>query len=110
MCYCLNFQDTYRSSSSSDPFDSLSSELYEHLSSLDNSPCDETFNDPLPWSIDLQDEISSLAASLQDSLLLHQKSIRKTPKRPPDGYLCHLCFCKGHYIKDCPQVRIFKII
>lgn len=23
---------------------------------------------------------------------------------PPDNYLCHLCFLKGHYIRDCPQV------
>jgi hypothetical protein len=29
---------------------------------------------------------------------------KKKMRRPPDGYLCHLCFCKGHYIKDCPQV------
>ncbi|XP_050298594.1 zinc finger CCHC domain-containing protein 24-like isoform X2 [Anthonomus grandis grandis] len=26
-------------------------------------------------------------------------------KRPPAAYLCHLCFQKGHYIKDCPQAR-----
>ncbi|CAG9767373.1 unnamed protein product [Ceutorhynchus assimilis] len=26
-------------------------------------------------------------------------------KRPPTTYLCHLCFQKGHYIKDCPQAR-----
>lgn len=25
-------------------------------------------------------------------------------KRPPASYLCHLCFQKGHYIKDCPKV------
>lgn len=25
-------------------------------------------------------------------------------RKPPEGYLCHLCFCKGHYIKDCPEV------
>ncbi|XP_070545222.1 zinc finger CCHC domain-containing protein 24-like [Ptychodera flava] len=30
---------------------------------------------------------------------------RKTGKRPPPTYLCHLCFQKGHYIKDCPQAR-----
>ena len=30
---------------------------------------------------------------------------RKPCKRPPSSYLCHLCFNKGHYIKDCPQVR-----
>ncbi|XP_066598670.1 zinc finger CCHC domain-containing protein 24-like [Prorops nasuta] len=30
---------------------------------------------------------------------------RKPTKRPPSTYLCHLCFKKGHYIKDCPQAR-----
>ncbi|XP_029639152.1 uncharacterized protein LOC115214193 [Octopus sinensis] len=30
---------------------------------------------------------------------------RQTSKRPPSHYLCHLCFRKGHYIKDCPQAR-----
>ncbi|KAI4876692.1 hypothetical protein NFI96_027643 [Prochilodus magdalenae] len=30
---------------------------------------------------------------------------RKPSKRPPPNYLCHLCFNKGHYIKDCPQVN-----
>ncbi|KAK6301392.1 hypothetical protein J4Q44_G00274450 [Coregonus suidteri] len=29
---------------------------------------------------------------------------RKPSKRPPPNYLCHLCFNKGHYIKDCPQL------
>ncbi|KAG8178255.1 hypothetical protein JTE90_000355 [Oedothorax gibbosus] len=29
----------------------------------------------------------------------------KPTKRPPPSYLCHLCFKKGHYIKDCPQAR-----
>lgn len=29
---------------------------------------------------------------------------RRPIKRPPPSYLCHLCFQKGHYIKDCPQV------
>lgn len=32
----------------------------------------------------------------------------KPTKRPPPSYLCHLCFKKGHYIKDCPQVCIFS--
>ncbi|XP_023219900.1 zinc finger CCHC domain-containing protein 24-like isoform X2 [Centruroides vittatus] len=30
---------------------------------------------------------------------------RKPLKKPPPNYLCHLCFKKGHYIKDCPQAR-----
>lgn len=29
------------------------------------------------------------------------------PIRPPYNYLCHLCFQKGHFIRDCPQVSIF---
>lgn len=27
-------------------------------------------------------------------------------KTPPKGYLCHICFQIGHYIRDCPQVSI----
>lgn len=38
---------------------------------------------------------------LQQAILQRQKRVRK----PPEGYLCHLCFCKGHYIKDCPEAR-----
>ncbi|CAG9863222.1 unnamed protein product [Phyllotreta striolata] len=30
---------------------------------------------------------------------------RRLIKMPPPSYLCHLCFKKGHYIKDCPQAR-----
>ncbi|GLV35101.1 hypothetical protein CBL_09583 [Carabus blaptoides fortunei] len=30
---------------------------------------------------------------------------RKSMKTPPDNYLCHLCFQKGHYIKHCPKAR-----
>uniref|UniRef100_A0AAG5DXF5 CCHC-type domain-containing protein n=1 Tax=Anopheles atroparvus TaxID=41427 RepID=A0AAG5DXF5_ANOAO len=29
----------------------------------------------------------------------------KYSKIPPANYLCHLCFKKGHYIRDCPQAR-----
>ncbi|KAK3911802.1 Zinc finger CCHC domain-containing protein 24 [Frankliniella fusca] len=29
----------------------------------------------------------------------------KITRPPPDAYMCHLCFNKGHYIKDCPQAR-----
>ena len=40
----------------------------------------------------------SLKSSSQQHLLQRQM------RRPPHGYLCHLCFCKGHFIKDCPEV------
>ena len=43
---------------------------------------------------DLADHFNDLSLSLE----------RKPSKRPPTTYLCHLCFTKGHYIKDCPQV------
>ncbi|KAJ4940424.1 hypothetical protein JOQ06_026727 [Pogonophryne albipinna] len=48
------------------------------------------------------DGLSSLADHFSD-LSLSPES-RKPSKRPPPNYLCHLCFNKGHYIKDCPQV------
>lgn len=35
--------------------------------------------------------------------VLEHMSLKST-KRPPPNYLCHLCFVKGHYIKDCVQV------
>lgn len=77
----------------------LSTDFYQNLEDLDPSLY---IDDQQAWSLDDEDEISSLAVSLQNTLLLQKQ--RKRPKRPPEGYLCHLCFCKGHYIKDCPQV------
>ncbi|KAK2725922.1 zinc finger CCHC domain-containing protein 24-like [Artemia franciscana] len=50
---------------------------------------------------------SSLNNSL-DHLADHFSDLSLDPKqmkRPPLTYLCHLCFKKGHYIKDCPQAR-----
>ncbi|XP_014673500.1 PREDICTED: zinc finger CCHC domain-containing protein 24-like [Priapulus caudatus] len=44
---------------------------------------------------DLNDHFSDLSITMD----------RKPGKRPPPSYLCHLCFMKGHYIKDCPQAR-----
>jgi len=39
-------------------------------------------------------------------LQLQQMRLQRSSKRiPPDNYLCHLCFQKGHFIKDCPQAR-----
>ena len=29
-------------------------------------------------------------------------------RRLPPNYLCHLCFKKGHHIKECPQVGLFR--
>lgn len=49
------------------------------------------------------DGLSSLTEHFSDLSL--SSEARKPSKRPPPNYLCHLCFNKGHYIKDCPQVR-----
>lgn len=46
------------------------------------------------------DPVQELGEQLADLSLLERRPI----KRPPATYLCHLCFQKGHYIKDCPQV------
>ncbi|XP_046406498.1 zinc finger CCHC domain-containing protein 24-like isoform X2 [Ischnura elegans] len=46
------------------------------------------------------DAMGELAESLADLKLQGKSS-----KHPPQSYLCHLCFNKGHYIKDCPQAR-----
>ncbi|KAJ8313217.1 hypothetical protein KUTeg_009229, partial [Tegillarca granosa] len=50
-------------------------------------------NSPYGSINDLADQFSDLSLSID----------RKPSKRPPSTYLCHLCFTKGHYIKDCPQ-------
>ncbi|ODN01037.1 Zinc finger CCHC domain-containing protein 24 [Orchesella cincta] len=44
---------------------------------------------------ELADQLGELNFGLFDS---------RSIKRPPPNYLCHLCFQKGHYIKDCPEV------
>jgi len=48
------------------------------------------------------DGLNSLTDHFSDLSLSSEP--RKPSKRPPPNYLCHLCFNKGHYIKDCPQV------
>lgn len=95
----MTFQNLQKSAQkASDIFDSFASDVYNQLN-IEPSPF-EFLNEKQQWSPNAQDEYSSLAASLENALLMR----RKKPKRPPEGYLCHLCFCKGHYIKDCPQV------
>nr|XP_035945716.1 zinc finger CCHC domain-containing protein 24 isoform X1 [Halichoerus grypus] len=52
----------------------------------------------------IADGLSSLTEHFSDLTLTSET--RKPSKRPPPNYLCHLCFNKGHYIKDCPQVAL----
>lgn len=46
---------------------------------------------------DLREEMTGLAIQLNLSRLRQGSG-----QEPPFGYLCHLCFCKGHFIRDCP--------
>ncbi|XP_070167164.1 zinc finger CCHC domain-containing protein 24 isoform X3 [Polyergus mexicanus] len=54
-----------------------------------------------PMRGSVAENIADLAEHFTDLSL----SDKKQTKRPPSTYLCHLCFKKGHYIKDCPQAR-----
>lgn len=56
---------------------------------------------PIPDSLfDLCDQFNDFG--LDD---LKPKPVRS----PPPEYLCHLCFKKGHYIRDCPQVKLINL-
>lgn len=81
------------------PFPTAQTYPYNHNHST-GSPL---ITSPIPDSLfDLCDQFNDFG--LED---LKPKPVRS----PPPEYLCHLCFKKGHYIRDCPQVRfVFKII
>uniref|UniRef100_A0A646QEY3 Zinc finger CCHC domain-containing protein 24 n=1 Tax=Hemiscolopendra marginata TaxID=943146 RepID=A0A646QEY3_9MYRI len=70
---------------------------YSTFSSLDSRISGGLANGSITGSSvgELADHFSELSLGLD----------RKPTKRPPPTYLCHLCFKKGHYIKDCPQAR-----
>ncbi|CAH1116094.1 unnamed protein product [Phaedon cochleariae] len=53
-------------------------------------------SDPLA---DIIDQFADLAVDGR------QQPPTQLKRPPPAAYLCHLCFRKGHYIKDCPQAR-----
>ncbi|XP_066153382.1 zinc finger CCHC domain-containing protein 24-like [Euwallacea fornicatus] len=69
--------------------------LYTNLASL--STLNNLSNLSNPYS---NDPLGDITEQLADLAL-----DRRPLKRPPPSYLCHLCFQKGHYIKDCPQAR-----
>ncbi|GLH14695.1 Zinc finger CCHC domain-containing protein 24 [Gryllus bimaculatus] len=48
-------------------------------------------------------ELEALTERMQEMNL--GLGFRKTPKRPPPNYMCHLCWHNDHYIKDCPKAR-----
>ena len=52
------------------------------------------------------DTPSPVGGAEDDTAILRSRhnSDNSTQATPPEGYLCHLCFQKGHYIKDCALV------
>ncbi|KAL4240545.1 Zinc finger CCHC domain-containing protein 24 [Mactra antiquata] len=67
---------------------------------------------PDPWASNSVNAISAVAPNpftvntdLADQFNDLCLTLPKPSKRPPSTYLCHLCFTKGHFIKDCPQAR-----
>uniref|UniRef100_A0A1B6DEJ2 3CxxC-type domain-containing protein n=2 Tax=Clastoptera arizonana TaxID=38151 RepID=A0A1B6DEJ2_9HEMI len=48
----------------------------------------------------ITDPLSELSDKLKD---LCQEN--RSCKPPPATYMCHLCFHKGHYIKECPMAK-----
>ncbi|XP_012944177.1 probable cyclin-dependent serine/threonine-protein kinase DDB_G0292550 [Aplysia californica] len=86
---CLQSQNVF-----SEPWDSP----HQGYNSLNSTPFPpQSVSSPSPYS-----SIQDLAENFSDLTLSPD---RRTSKRPPSSYLCHLCFTKGHYIKDCPQAR-----
>lgn len=57
---------------------------------------------PYPYSYFGQSDIEEITTNFSEFNLLET---RHNVKKPPSTYLCHLCFEKGHYIKDCVQAR-----
>uniref|UniRef100_A0A8C8HQN1 CCHC-type domain-containing protein n=1 Tax=Oncorhynchus tshawytscha TaxID=74940 RepID=A0A8C8HQN1_ONCTS len=70
--------------------EALNNRVYKNVSPYDS------LNNIVDGLNSLTDHFSDLSLSSEP---------RKPSKRPPPNYLCHLCFNKGHYIKDCPQAR-----
>ncbi|XP_011150074.1 zinc finger CCHC domain-containing protein 24-like [Harpegnathos saltator] len=66
--------------------------------------CQSTLNPSVPIRPMRSNTIDSMA-DLTEQFTELTVADRRRAKRPPPAYLCHLCFRKGHYIKDCPQAR-----
>ena len=68
------------------------------LSNYSNSP---TCPSPLPSL-----PISPLSSAGNSPAIPRHGNPQKTTikPQPPEGYLCHLCFQSGHFIKDCHLV------
>ncbi|KAJ7392148.1 hypothetical protein OS493_013520 [Desmophyllum pertusum] len=86
-----NEKNFYKSSEVEDyDLEILSADFYQNLEDFDPSLY---IDDQQAWSLDDEDELSSLAVSLQNTLLLQKQ--RKRPKRPRRGICAIFAFVKG---------------
>lgn len=51
----------------------------------------------------IPDQITELCDEFAD-LRVYNTPVYQRGGTPPSAYLCHLCFTKGHFIRNCPQV------
>ncbi|KAF7247541.1 Zinc finger CCHC domain-containing protein 24 [Varanus komodoensis] len=96
---CLDQRSAWRKASSKVPPATFSCEGDGQEAALSTS----LYKSASPYGSlnNIADGLSSLTEHFSDISL--SSEARKPSKRPPPNYLCHLCFNKGHYIKDCPQ-------
>lgn len=111
LCDCLKilssifeFQPKLLSPTWNSPYSTGQATYYNLYSNLANlSTLNNLSSLNTPYTNDPLSEITEQLAELTLD--------RRPFKRPPPSYLCHLCFQKGHYIKDCPQVScILRIL
>ncbi|XP_042590804.1 zinc finger CCHC domain-containing protein 24-like [Cyprinus carpio] len=85
------------------PKEDLDSHLNSSIISSTETLCSHLYKGSSPYGSlnNIVKGLSLLTDSFSDLSLTSEP--RKPCKKPPPNYLCHLCFNKGHYIKDCPQ-------
>lgn len=77
---------------------------YPAIPSTSYAPQPSTSGSTRPARSNARGSVTDLTEQLNELALTD----RRPTRRPPPTYLCHLCFRKGHYIKDCPQVGTFS--
>uniref|UniRef100_A0A673GWN1 Zinc finger CCHC-type containing 24 n=1 Tax=Sinocyclocheilus rhinocerous TaxID=307959 RepID=A0A673GWN1_9TELE len=110
----LSLQESERNAASdgkysSKPKEDLDSHLHSSIISCVffslQTLCSRLYKGSSPYGSlnNIVEGLSLLTDSFSDLSLTSEP--RKPCRKSPPNYLCHLCFNKGHYIKDCPQVN-----
>lgn len=86
---------------------------------LNNTNLYQSYSNPSTTSSLLHDtnylnhDISNLCDQFNDLKLIYplqsnqyNRNLYKSGDTPDKNYMCHLCFKKDHFIRDCPKVMI----